>query len=128
MAYPTGTLLSRNDPYDVVEDPTDTNPDLSPYNEIRVIGISEVTGLAGKKDESWTGAQVEEIKVVPIQFGAPIVRFQAQLEDEYTVTRFPEAGDGRNEQVAERELVTDTPEEAFRKIANEEIAAGNAQD
>lgn len=110
MSYQPRTRLTRKT---FIEPPEDAvTPDLSPYNEVEVIGRSPVARTV--RSEEWGGQQGDEYSIKPLAgFGEVIDTVQGILERDYDVTYVPELTE------AEREVVriTDagpTPEDRFR--------------
>lgn len=113
MSYTPGTILSRDEPFD---EPEEGETDLTPYNEIRVIGQSQ-TQDAGL-DKEWTGEAGKAVTIAPTSFGATVDRPCGELERDYSVVSIPDLErkilPAKTAQVV---LPGPTAEEVFRKEA-----------
>lgn len=119
MAYQSGTILSRKEPF--IEPEDDTSPDQTPYNEVIVIGASPVQNSV--RAAEWSGQQGDSISVRPTSFGEVVDFPQGQLEAEYSVVSIPERAKNLTHTVEEAEPGP-SPEDTFRAEA---IAAGEEQ-
>lgn len=115
MSYKPGTILERKQPFEAPEEGSE-EPDLTAYNEIKVIGPSPVVaqGAAGE----WSGVTSAAISIQPTSFGATIDKPLGELQRDYSVVEEPPP------LVLERGEVTqveygESPEEVFHREAVE---------
>jgi hypothetical protein len=83
--YKPGTILSRNEPYEPPED--EHADDLTPYNEIEVIGQSPIQ--TNVRAGEWVGGQSDKVSVKPTTFGDVVDKPQGELETDYTIVSEP---------------------------------------
>jgi len=119
MAYTPGTILKRVAPFLPPED--ETEPDLTVYNEVVVIGQSQVVTPVPEDEAVWGGTQAEDWTIAPTSFGAPVDRKAGQLEEDYEVVSIPNPAEDDLGVVVTKAPNLLSPEEAFR-IADREAA------
>lgn len=115
MSYKPGTILERKEPF-VAPDEDAEEPDLTPYNEIKVIGPSPVTAQGAPGE--WGGVTAAAISVQPTSFGPVIDKPLGELQRDYTVVQEPEPVPLERGEVVEIEY-GESPEEVFAREAAE---------
>lgn len=117
--YKQWTVLKRKDQY--AFDPKDEERAI--YNDVKVIGVSQVQDSLTRED--WDGVQAEAISIKPIEFGPVIDLPLGELEAKYDVVEIPDAP---KPEIPPRTVVEEnvgpTPEQQFAKAA---LEARNAE-
>lgn len=117
MSYKPGTILERKEPFEAPEADSD-EPDLTPYNEIRVVGPSPVVaqGAAGE----WGGVTAAAISIAPHgdAFGPVIDKPLGELQRDYSIVTESEPTPLERGEVKVLEY-GESPEEAFAREAAE---------
>lgn len=85
MPYPPGTILSRKEPFELSED--ETEKDLTPYNEVQVIGQSPIQ--KNVRAGEWVGQAGENVSIKPTSFGDVVDKPQGELDRDYDVLSEP---------------------------------------
>lgn len=115
MSYKPGTILERKDPFEAPEEGSE-EPDLTPYNEIKVVGPSPVVAQGAPGE--WGGVTAAAISIQPTSFGAVIDKPLGELQRDYQIVQEPEPVPLERGEVTVIEY-EESPEEVFAREAAE---------
>lgn len=87
MSFKPGTILERKEPFPTPDEHSE-DADLTPFNEIRVVGQSPVTDQ-GLTAEWGSSTQASLISVTPTSFGPVIDKPFGELQRDYSVVSEP---------------------------------------
>ena len=111
MGYVPDTILKRKTPFEAPKNPEE-EIDLTPYNEVRVIGPSPVVKV-GERDKEWEGEAGNEFSIQPTSFGTVVDRPFGELQRDYEVVSVPEKPEVTGNIKVREETLSPPPEQVF---------------